>query len=315
MFRKKIRIVMFMFLLVLTSLANVSLVCAAEGAGSAGSQAGTPGVSGQKPLAYLGTTLDSGGGKVDNATDIPLNPKFKLEFDKNVVNILFWTNNSKCFSMKSSNDENVPLNVTKVDDTVSFDLRQFIFVQPVSPLKPGTSYQLIVSKDLQAKNGVAILGGTTNGQGVSISFKTQGEAVQLAPATPTAPVSQPTTAVVTPPPASTSTPTPTSTPNMANNANEKTTSSNTVTPSSTADPTKPGDSQNPNKESTSITPNNSENAQPKIAEQTSPASGIPSSNEPKKGSGMSGTTWLTIIGVVLVVAWIAVEIIGRRKRK
>ena len=217
----------------MTCLANASVAFAA----GSGDQSGTPGVSGQKPLAYLGASL-VGGGQVNNATDVPVNPKLKLEFDKNVVNSLYWTNNSQCFSMKSSNNETIPINVTKVDDTVDFSQRQFIFVQPVSPLKPGTSYKLIISPNLEAKNGVAILGGTTNGQGVTVAFKTLGVAVQPAPATPVTPAPKPATTVVTPAPAST--------PNTDNSTNGKTTSPNTVTPSSAADPGKPSvaDSQN-----------------------------------------------------------------------
>ncbi len=289
MFRKKLRMVIFICLLLMTSLANVSIAFA-EGAGA---QSGTPGVSGQKPLAYLGTVLVDGG-KVDNATDVPLNPKFKMGFDKNVVNSLFWTNNSQCFSLKSSNNEAIPINVTKVDDTVDFAQRQLIFVQPVSPLKPGTSYQLIISPNLQAKNGVSILGGTTNGQGVTVAFKTMGEAVQQAPLTTVTPTPKPATTVEPP------------TPNTANSSNGKTTSPNTVTPSSAVDPTKPRDSsdvQNQSNGSATITPDSS-----------TPASVSQSSNETKKG-GISATTWLTIIGAVLVVAWITVEIIARKKRK
>jgi hypothetical protein len=224
-FRKRIPIVLFICLLIMTCLANASVVFAA----GAGNQSGTPGVQGQKPLAYLGTVLVDGE-KVDNATDIPLSPKFKMEFDKNVVNSLFWTNNSQCFSMKSSNNEAIPLSVTKVDDTVDFAQRQLIFAQPVSPLKPGTSYKLIISPKLEAKNGVAILGGTTNGQGVTVAFKTKGVATQQAP---------------------------------------------------------------------------------KV---TTPVPVTQSSNETKNG-GISTTTWVTIIGAVLLAAWITVEIIARKKRK
>jgi len=295
MFRKKTNILIFMCLLIMTCLANASVAFAA----GAGDQSGTPGVSGQKPLAYLGTVIVDGG-KLDNATDAPLNPKLKVEFDKNVVNSLFWTNNSQCFSMKSSTNEAIPVNVTKVDDTVDFALRQFIFVQPVSPLKPGTSYKLIISPNVQAKNGVATLGGTTNGQGVTVAFKTQGVAVQQAPATTVTPAPKPATTVVSP----------ASTPNTDNNG--KTTSPNTATPSSVADSSKPSvaDSQNQ-----TTTPDSSANPKPNIDGQTTPASVAQSSNATKKGSGISATTWITILGAVLLVGWIAVEIIARKKRK
>jgi len=282
----------------MTCLANASVAFAA----GAGDQSGTPGVSGQKPLGYLGTTV-VGGAKVDNATDVSLNPKLKIEFDKNVVNSLIWTNNSQCFSMKSSTNEAIPINVTKVDDTVDFSLRQFIFVQPVSPLKPGISYKLIISPNLQAKNGVATLGGTTSGQGVTVAFKTQGVAVQQAPATVT-PAPKPATTVVTP--------APNSTPSTDNSANGKTTSPDAVTPSSAADPSKPSvaDSQNQ-----TTTPDSSANPKPKIDGQTTTGSVSQSPNATKKGSGISATTWITILGAVLLVGWVVVEIIARKKRK
>jgi hypothetical protein len=289
-FGKKLCRIFFNCLLLMIFLVNASIAFAAE----AGAEAGTPGVSGQKPLAYLGTVLVDGG-KIDNATDVPLNPKLKIEFDKNVVNSLFWANNSQCFSMKSSNNEAIPLNVTKVDDTVDFSQRQLIFVQPVSPLQPGTSYQLIISPNLQAKNGVAVLGGTTNGQGVTVAFKTIGEAVQQVPQATVTPTPQPATSVVKP------------TPNMENSTNGEKTSSDTLNPSSNDDTTKQTDSsdvQNTTLDLATISPDSS-----------TPAPVSQSPNETKKGGGISGKTWLTIIGAVLLVAWITAEIIARKKRK
>lgn len=143
----------------------------AEGQG--GEQANSPGVPGQKPLSFVSVTL-ADGKNVQNAADIPLKPKFNLHFDKNVVNSLFWQNNSQCFTLTSSNNENIPITVSKIDDTINFSKRQFIFVEPNDSLKPGTTYQLKVSPKLQAKNGYSTLGGTTNGQGITITFKTQG---------------------------------------------------------------------------------------------------------------------------------------------
>lgn len=310
----------------MTSFLNASVVFA-EGGTGAGSQSSSPGIPGQKPLAYLGTVLVDGGEKVDNATDIPLNPKFKTEFDKNVVNILFWTNNSQCFTMKSGNDENIPVNVTKIDDTVDFSQRQYIFVQPVSPLQPGTSYQLKISPKLQAKNGVAILGGTTDGQGVTVSFKTAGEAVQQAAPVTATPAPQPTSEAAAPSSTATSTPAPAkststssapaSTLNSEKSSAVKATDSNTKNPSGTSDSSKPSDSseiQNQNVESKESASANTDNSKPKKDEQTTSSSELPSSNETDKG-GISSTTWITIIGAVLLVAWITAEIIARKRRK
>lgn len=289
MFKKYLGIFIALFMLFGITIPSTAIAAGGE-------QSSSPGVSGQKPLSFTGITLVDGGKNVANATDIPLTPKFKLQFDKNVVNSLFWENNSKCFSMISGSNENIPINVTKVDDTIDFAQRQNIFVQPMNPLQPGTTYRLIISPELKAKNKVAILGGTTNGQGVTIAFKTSGEAVQQAPSATVTSTPQPVTNAGTP------TPVPTPTPNTENSSNGKTTSPSTVNPSSTADTNQPSglsDIQNQGKESAA----------------TTPSSVSQSSNEPMKGGGISSENWISIIGAVLIVAWIVVEIIARKKRK
>lgn len=139
-----------------------------------GDRSDSPGVPGHKPLNFVGITLDDGS-NVQNATDVPLKPKFRLEFDKNVVNIVFWERNRRCFNLFDGGNNAVPINVTKVDDTVDFSQRQYIFVEPINPLLPGTSYHLTVSGELMAKNGNSTLGGTTGGKGISISFRTAGQ--------------------------------------------------------------------------------------------------------------------------------------------
>lgn len=308
MSKGKLRVALLLFLFIITSLVSPASVFAAE----AGSQAGSPGVQGQKPLAYVGATLEEGGKVENGAVDIPLNPKFKLEFDKNVVNSLFWTNNSQCFSMKDGNNENIPLKVTKVDDTVDFSLRQYIFVQPVNQLNPGTSYQLSVSPELQAKNGVATLGGTTNGQGVTISFKTLGEAVQE-PQTPAADsAAQAVSAAASQEQAYN----PTQNPNANNSPNDKPASFESANSNNVAGPAEVGDSepvQNQNNESEPVDSGNSDNPGADAEGQTALASADQSSPEAKKG--LSTTTWVAIAGAVLVIGWIAVEIISRKRKK
>lgn len=291
MFRKNFA--MLVIFLIILWMADASAVLA-EG----GDQASSPGVSGQKPLSYLGTALVNGG-SVDNATNIPLNPSFKLQFDKNVVNSLFWENNSKCFSMKSDKNENVPIKVSKIDDTVDFSQRQYIFVTPVNPLQPGTSYHIIVSPNLQAKNGVSTLGGTTNGQGVTITFKTMGEAVQQP-----LPSNNNST-----PPANANPP--------ANNTG--TTSGSTKSSTNTgsveekkSSPASSTQSQRQNQPETKA-PDVPADPENKIDEETTPSSISQSSNENDANSN-SNINWLAIIGGVLVVSWIAVEAILKKRR-
>lgn len=225
----------------------------------AGDQSNSPGTQGQKPLSFVGITLVAGGENVANATDIPLNPKFSLLFDKNVANSLFWENNYKCFSLTSVNNEKIAINVTKVDDTIDISQRQNIYVQPVSSLKPGTTYYLFISPNLRAKNGVSTLGGTTNGQGVTITFKTAGKAIQQAAATKT----------------------------------------------SSGDKAKKTTVANPN----SMKEGNNGNLQGKEGSKTAAAA------SDNANSSAAFSNWLTIVGVILIVAWAAAEIYLRQKRK
>lgn len=147
-----------------------------------GEQSNSPGEPGKKPLKFVGVTLKDSGAKVDGASNIPTSPEFKLEFDKNVVNMLVWENNRKCFSLSTKDGEDIPVSVTKIDDTVSSSDRHCIFIKPVTTLKPGIAYTLKVAPELLAKNQNSTLGGTTSGRGVAIYFRTEGEGTDSEPA-------------------------------------------------------------------------------------------------------------------------------------
>nr|WP_021170730.1 Ig-like domain-containing protein [Sporomusa ovata]EQB24907.1 bacterial Ig-like protein [Sporomusa ovata DSM 2662] len=129
-----------------------------------------------KSVSLISVTLVDGG-DLQAATDIPAEPTFKLHFNKNVV--FNWEHNSNCVSLISQDNENIPVSVTKLDDSADFSQRQNIFVQPVNPLRAGTSYYLKISPKLKAKNG-ATLGGT-NGEEIVITFNTKGEAAVQPP--------------------------------------------------------------------------------------------------------------------------------------
>ena len=129
------------------------------------------------PLHVVSVTLTDGA-PVEDAADIPVEPQFKVYFDKNVVSGSIWKVNRTCFSLVSADQENIPVSASKIDD---FAHRQIIFVQPVNPLKPGMAYTLQISPALTAKNGTK-LGGATGGEGVFVAFQTQGEvAAEAAP--------------------------------------------------------------------------------------------------------------------------------------
>jgi hypothetical protein len=125
-----------------------------------------------KPLSYVSCTLEDGS-KIDDVNGISIQPKFTLLFDKNVVDMLVWNNNSTCIKLSNSDNTNVAIDVTKIDDTVDFNHRQEIYVNPIDPLTSEKTYQLYISPNLTAKNGVATLGGTTDGKGITITFKTK----------------------------------------------------------------------------------------------------------------------------------------------
>jgi len=157
-----------------------SFAAAANGDGT-GPSAGTPGA---KPLNFVSATLLDEGTSILDAKDVPLEPQFRLLFDKNVVNSTVWGINRECFTLSTESGGAVPLEVTKVDDSIDFSQRQVIFVKPLQKLQPGTSYLLKVAPQLLAKNGVSTLGGTTSGRGITIVFATAaGPAASGSPAT------------------------------------------------------------------------------------------------------------------------------------
>lgn len=136
-----------------------------------------PGIPGQKPLSLISATLEDGR-DIQGSTEIPATPAIKLSFDKNVVNDSVWENNKKSIGLISEKNENIPLNVTRIDDTVDFSQRMNIFARPVSPLVPGVSYKLKISPVLKSKAG-EVLGRTTSGQGATISLKVKGPPAPL----------------------------------------------------------------------------------------------------------------------------------------
>jgi spore coat assembly protein SafA len=129
-----------------------------------------PGIPGEKPLNFISISL-VGGGAVQGSASVPVNPKFILNFDKNVVSDSVWENNRKSFSLQSQNGENIPINVTRIPDTVDFSQRQNIFIQPQKPLTPGTAYNLKISPGLRSKADVTL------GRAVTINFRVSGQAL------------------------------------------------------------------------------------------------------------------------------------------
>lgn len=276
------------------------LSCSSAVYAEGGEQAASPGVSGEKPLSFLGIILEASGENVSNAVDIPLKPKFTLSFDKNVVNSLFWENNSKCFNLITDSGDGVPIKVTKVDDTIDFSQRQNIFVEPVNALQPGTAYKLTISPDLMAKNGVATIGGTTDGKGITISFRTVGEAAVPANTAATTKTGTNT--------GTTGTGTADKTPVQQSSGDNQTPVSSEIGETSSE---APASVENQTAENTTTGQNKAAAGSADTKTNATTSTDAKANNAP----GFSSTTILTIIGAILIIGWIAVEIYVRRKKK
>ncbi len=158
-------------LMLLLSVLLVVLPLAAYGEGGDGT-GNSQGVF--KPLGLVSATLEDGTNIMD-AENVPLQPKITMQFDKNVVYLIYWERNKRCFHLYDENGKEKALNLSKIDDTVDFSKRQYIWVEPATALSPGTNYKLYVAPDLLAKNGGSTLSMSTNNRGVTIEFKTAGE--------------------------------------------------------------------------------------------------------------------------------------------
>lgn len=169
MFKRHVRNSLFVFfLLIFCLLSNYPCLADAEISGLENPE--------KKPLYFVSIVLEDGS-NANEAGQIPLNPSFKLEFSKNVVNDSIWENNKNCFKLSATGGKNIPLIVSRINDTVDFDQRDFIFIQVSSQLEPESQYQLHILPDLVAKN-LNSLGSSTDGEEVVINFKTAGIATE-----------------------------------------------------------------------------------------------------------------------------------------
>lgn len=138
---------------------------------------------GQKPLSFVGAYLTeisnntSTTGADITTTAVPTKPLIKVVFDKDVVGDNVWENNQKAVTMQNSAGANVPIQVSRISDTVNFNERRNIFVTPLSNLLSGEKYRIVVSPNLMAKNLYSTLGMTTNNQPVIVNFTTAGMAI------------------------------------------------------------------------------------------------------------------------------------------
>jgi len=109
------------------------------------------------------------------AQNISVDAQIKLIFNKNVVNLTVKDNNSKCFSLFDSNNQTAPIEVIFPDDQIEPDKKREIYLKPKEPLKENTTYKVVISPELQAKNGSSLE------KCISLAFTTITTTVQEAP--------------------------------------------------------------------------------------------------------------------------------------
>lgn len=103
----------------------------------------------------IALTLESSSVK-NNATDIPLNETFQLNFNKNVSNVTVLSNNKMCFHLTDETGTAVPIKLIFPDTQVQQDYKREVFIIPAENLNPNTQYCIYVDNTLCAKNGTYI---------------------------------------------------------------------------------------------------------------------------------------------------------------
>jgi len=81
--------------------------------------------------------------------------EIELYFSKNVVNMMVSENNKKCFRLLDNKGSEIPIQVEMADDQIERERRHIIkiSIQNIEPLK---DYKLMISSDLEAKNGIKL---------------------------------------------------------------------------------------------------------------------------------------------------------------
>ena len=164
-------------------LAALLLLCTTAGA--------VDGAGKAEPLAL------SASGVADGAANVAADTSIKLDFTKNVVNLQVKDNNMTCFSVTDSGGNQVPIVVSMGDDQVDREVRNTIYVSPVTAWPAGETLTLTISGNLTAKNG------STMGTAHTLRFTVAGEAATPAPSA---------AVTATPKPVTTPEPTPAPTP-------------------------------------------------------------------------------------------------------
>jgi hypothetical protein len=82
--------------------------------------------------------------------------EIELFFSKNVVNMMVNENNKKCFSLTNKDDDKIPIEIQMADDQIEREKRHIIKIVVQKPLDPATTYKIIISPELESKNGLKL---------------------------------------------------------------------------------------------------------------------------------------------------------------
>jgi hypothetical protein len=156
--------VLMMLLLFMSLITSTQTAVAGDGSGG-----------GQNPPLLRGACLTAINNNVSSTgeslgenmalTDNP--PTIRLEFATNIADNTVWNNNQNYVKLYDSNSDIIPANVSRIDPTVTFAERNYIFIKPLAVLDAG-SYKIAVDAKLTSKNGVSA------GQEQSVSFSVPG---------------------------------------------------------------------------------------------------------------------------------------------
>jgi hypothetical protein len=131
---------MKMALILLLGLMLMGGTVAASGTG------GGTGGGQEDPLALVSSNV------ADGATNVAVNTKIRIEFNKNVTFDTVRAGNMSAFSMKDKNGASVNINVV-LADAVNTEERNFANVEFPGGLKAGTEYTLTIAQSMESKSG------------------------------------------------------------------------------------------------------------------------------------------------------------------
>ena len=163
-----------LLILMLLFMSGLTALAASDGSGT-----GTGDGGGTKPptlesayLATISNNTSTAGASLGSNMKLSTNPPtIRIKFATNVVDDTIWSNNKGCFSMRKVGST-VPITVSRIDSTINFAERNYIFIEPKEALSSG-SYTIQIDGGLKSKNGVS------NGSQQSVSFSVASSTVEV----------------------------------------------------------------------------------------------------------------------------------------